>query len=177
MRNVLEKLYVDRRGNQASMTRAQLVAFFDEIQHDAVDLDAISPNKETYSFGDFLFVWLSQNSSSQSSSDITARKTKDLSKPLTNYFINSSHNTYLVGNQLASTSSADAYRTVSTHPLILSQNMYLTRLHRFCLVAVGVLKSTFGTATLKYQQDVQNHRGESTTEAFPAVHSRTSRPR
>jgi phosphatidylinositol phospholipase C delta len=112
MRNVLEKLYVDRRGNQASMTRAQLVAFFDEIQHDAVDLDAISPNKETYSFGDFLFVWLSQNSSSPSSSDITARKTKDLSKPLTNYFINSSHNTYLVGNQLASTSSADAYRTV-----------------------------------------------------------------
>ena len=65
--------------------------------------------KERYNFGEFLEEW-----SFRHGWDVqkTVGEDIDLSRSIANYFISSSHNTYLVGNQVTSDASADAYRKV-----------------------------------------------------------------
>lgn len=43
----------------------------------------------------------------------------DLSAPISNYFISSSHNTYLTGNQLYGDASIDSYTNVSVFVIVL----------------------------------------------------------
>lgn len=63
-----------------------------------------------------------------SSADATAQAPvhdNDLTYPLSNYFVSSSHNTYLSGNQLYSVSSVDAYKNVLSKDAFNTLNVLL----------------------------------------------------
>ena len=64
-----------------------------------------------FSFEDFLdFLFSPCNDACDPAA--TAAVTQDMTQPLSAYFINSSHNTYLEGHQLKSESTAEAYARV-----------------------------------------------------------------
>ena len=101
----LSKIYTSITSGQA-LDKAQTAKFLQEIQHDP-DVPITGLDKDVNGFNDFLLYM-----SSPSSSALATPERHDLGRPLSNYFISTSHNTYLTGNQLYSPSSTDAYKNV-----------------------------------------------------------------
>lgn len=93
--------------NNGRMDKTRTNAFLRDFQH--VPTDTVkSLDKPNNDLEDFLKYMAGPESNAMDTKPPT-----DLSYPISNYFISTSHNTYLTKNQLYGISSADAYKNVS----------------------------------------------------------------
>ncbi|KAK3330945.1 PLC-like phosphodiesterase [Apodospora peruviana] len=108
VRQQVERVYDTLRGSHEKLSRDIFLSFMTTIQ----GIAAPEPlHHKHYSLQEFHYVWSRNEAAWRAVRKLRADE-NDLSHPISNYFISSSHNTYLEGNQLASKSSADAYRAV-----------------------------------------------------------------
>ncbi|TGO20258.1 hypothetical protein BPAE_0318g00040 [Botrytis paeoniae] len=101
----LRKLFDELSGSASCLGRERFEEWLADVQGHTVKL-----NKDTYKVEEFL-----ESLYYSHSLEVLKRIPElDQSKPITNYYISSSHNTYLEGNQLLSRSSTEAYKTALT---------------------------------------------------------------
>ncbi|KAK3692886.1 phospholipase C [Podospora appendiculata] len=99
----LQKIYKSHAARDKTWHPDETAAFVKLVQGEEADAHA----SEKWDFDAFLHYMTS------STTNITAPpQSQDLGYPLSSYFISSSHNTYLTGNQLSSAASTDAYKNV-----------------------------------------------------------------
>lgn len=106
IRDHIKRVYDHLRGPDHVLSHEKLNAWAENVQAQAMT----GVDNETYKFEEFLGL-LFRNHGLEALKELKIEE-KDLSKPISNYFISSSHNTYLVGNQLSSKSSTEAYKNV-----------------------------------------------------------------
>ncbi|KAK3302093.1 uncharacterized protein B0T15DRAFT_404426 [Chaetomium strumarium] len=104
----LQKVYTAHAGSDSTWSPETAAAFVKDIQRDTDAERALElADGKAWDFNTFV-----RYMTSSITHAVAPPKEEDLSWPLSSYFISSSHNTYLTGNQLSSDSSADAYKNV-----------------------------------------------------------------
>ncbi|KAK8097557.1 1-phosphatidylinositol 4 5-bisphosphate phosphodiesterase 1 [Apiospora kogelbergensis] len=104
----LEHLFNRHAGPDKKWNRDQVIAFLHHVQADKVsDPSANIATQDSLDFQGFLHYM-----TSDAADALAPALDNDVTWPLSSYFISSSHNTYLTGNQLSSDSSTDAYKNV-----------------------------------------------------------------
>ncbi|KAL2273037.1 hypothetical protein FJTKL_05609 [Diaporthe vaccinii] len=110
-RRALSRLYDQLKGEDKALSAADLLFFMEEEQNETLNpcLKEI-PSGRTYSFEQFCDFWLQHASHSKRPIDL---EKADFDKPISNYFINSSHNTYIGdGDQVSGVITTEQYRKV-----------------------------------------------------------------
>ncbi|KAI0104959.1 PLC-like phosphodiesterase [Nemania sp. FL0031] len=104
----LGRIFNAHAGPNKTWQRDQIISFLHHRQADKVtEASADISAKEELDFSGFL-----QYMTSNAANALAPPEETDFSWPLSSYYISSSHNTYLTGNQLNSDSDADAYKNV-----------------------------------------------------------------
>ncbi|KAK8878709.1 PLC-like phosphodiesterase [Apiospora arundinis] len=104
----LEQLFNRHAGPEKKWNKDQVIAFLHHVQADKVsDPSANIATQDSLDFQGFLHYM-----TSDAADALAPALDNDVTWPLSSYFISSSHNTYLTGNQLSSDSSTDAYKNV-----------------------------------------------------------------
>ncbi|TQV93413.1 phospholipase C [Cordyceps javanica] len=102
--SVLSDIYDELRGEAKLLSKGKFEHFLRETQGEKT----VSLENKYYTLSDFQATWYFKYSWNAAA----PLPVKDLTRPLTDYFISSSHNTYLEGHQILSKSSAQAYENV-----------------------------------------------------------------
>jgi len=104
----LERIFSDHAGPEKRWHKEQVIGFLHNRQADKVtEASGDIAAKDDLDFGGFL-----RYMTSAAANALAPPQEDDLSWPLSSYYISSSHNTYLTGNQLNSDSDANAYKNV-----------------------------------------------------------------
>ncbi|KXJ88404.1 PLC-like phosphodiesterase [Microdochium bolleyi] len=104
----LQKIFENHAGPNKTWSKADIIEFLHRVQADRVtDPSGDIATQDELDFDGFI-----RYMSSSAANVHGELPDVDLTWPMNSYYISSSHNTYLTGNQLSSDSNADAYKAV-----------------------------------------------------------------